>query len=76
MPNSNPSSGSGLMTETAVKQERQIKVSDRCDRCGAQAYVLVKLIAGELLFCGHHFNQHEKPLANVAFEIIDEREHI
>jgi hypothetical protein len=32
---------------------------DRCDRCGAQAYVQVKLVSGlELLFCAHHARVH------------------
>ena len=46
---------------------------DRCDRCGAQAYVRV-LLAGrlELLFCGHHNRQYASALANIAVEIQDE----
>lgn len=35
------------------------KISDRCDRCGATAYIrAVKLVNGqllELLLCSHHF---------------------
>jgi len=32
---------------------------DRCDRCGAQAYVRALLPNGlELLFCAHHNRQH------------------
>lgn len=27
---------------------------DRCDSCGAQAYVRATLASGELLFCAHH----------------------
>ena len=31
-----------------------LTASDRCDRCGAQAYVRVTLTSGgELLFCSH-----------------------
>jgi hypothetical protein len=30
-------------------------------------------VAGELLFCGHHYNKHEEKLKTYAFEIIDER---
>jgi hypothetical protein len=46
---------------------------DRCDRCGAQAYVRV-LLPGrlELLFCAHHNRQHSSALADVAVEIQDE----
>ena len=46
---------------------------DRCDRCGAQAYVRV-LLPGrrELLFCGHHNRQHASALAKIAVGIHDE----
>lgn len=37
--------------------------SDRCDRCGAQAFVAVSMKSGApLLFCGHHFNENETKL--------------
>lgn len=29
---------------------------DRCDRCGAQAYVKVSGLNGELMFCSHHYS--------------------
>ena len=46
---------------------------DRCDRCGAQAYVRVALpTGGELLFCGHHFRDHETPLREAGAAIFDE----
>lgn len=46
---------------------------DRCDRCGAQAYVRVRLAGGrELLFCGHHSKQFGPGLRKVAVEIHDE----
>ena len=46
---------------------------DRCDRCGAQAYVRV-LLAGrlELLFCAHHNRKYASALADIAVEIQDE----
>ena len=46
---------------------------DRCDRCGAQAYVRV-LLPGrlELLFCAHHNRQYSSRLADIAVEIQDE----
>ena len=50
---------------------------DRCDVCEAQAYVQVKGISGELMFCGHHFNKVDgEKLQSFAFEIIDERERL
>jgi len=47
---------------------------DRCDSCSAEALVWVNGVAGELLFCGHHYNKHEEKLKDYAFEIIDERD--
>lgn len=40
-----------------------LDTADRCDRCGAQAKSRVHLVAGDLLFCGHHFRQHADALA-------------
>jgi hypothetical protein len=46
---------------------------DRCDRCGAQAYVRVLLPSRlELLFCAHHNRQYASALADIAVEIQDE----
>jgi hypothetical protein len=46
---------------------------DRCDRCGAQAYLRVILASGgELLFCAHHGKKYEEGLRSVAAEIHDE----
>jgi hypothetical protein len=48
---------------------------DRCDRCGARAYLRVLLPNGlELLFCAHHGRQHASALTKVAVEIHDETE--
>lgn len=47
--------------------------ADRCDRCGAQAFVRVRLLSGgELLFCGHHFRKHGDAVRPIAAEILDE----
>ena len=46
---------------------------DRCDRCGAQAYVRVLLPNHlELLFCAHHSRQYASALTKIAAEIHDE----
>ncbi|WP_430295047.1 DUF7455 domain-containing protein [Sinomonas sp. B1-1] len=55
---------------TAALAERTLTATDRCDRCGAQAYVLVVLEAsgGKLQFCAHHARALEetlRPLASV-----------
>jgi hypothetical protein len=47
--------------------------TDRCDRCGARAYVRVLLPSRlELLFCAHHTREHGHALAEIAVEIQDE----
>lgn len=45
---------------------------DRCDYCGAQAYVKATLTTGELLFCNHHANEFRSKLQPVALEWQDE----
>lgn len=63
-----------LLTEEEIVQETDtLNANDRCDSCGAQAYVWVNGITGDLLFCGHHFSKHEDKIRSYAFEIIDER---
>lgn len=53
-----------------------LTAADRCDRCGAQAYVRVRLHAGgELLFCAHHGRQHTPALRDVA-DIHDESDRL
>jgi hypothetical protein len=50
-----------------------LSAADRCDRCGAQAYVRVSLASGgELLFCAHHGRAHSEKLREVATDIQDE----
>ena len=54
-----------------------LTAADRCDRCGAQAYVRVLLgSGGELLFCAHHGREHAARLAEVAQELQDGTAHI
>lgn len=58
---------------TAVAPSPQLTALDRCDRCGARAYVRVELAAGgELLFCAHHAREHLTKLQQVAAAIQDD----
>ncbi|AFV89423.1 MAG: hypothetical protein SOH99_05295 [Acidipropionibacterium acidipropionici] len=58
---------------TTMIEDRALTASDRCDRCGAQAYFRVTLHnGGELLFCAHHAKAHEDKLKQVALSIQDE----
>ena len=50
-----------------------LTAGDRCDRCGAQAYLRVHLPSGgELLFCAHHGREHEDKIKAVAVNVHDE----
>ena len=53
-----------------------LTAADRCDRCGAQAYVRVVLAAGELLFCAHHARRHADAFAGVAVRVHDETDRL
>lgn len=50
-----------------------LRAADRCDRCGAQAYIRVLLPdGGELLFCAHHGRKHSEALKSKGAVIFDE----
>jgi hypothetical protein len=50
---------------------------DRCDRCGARAYVRALLTSGgELLFCAHHGREHLPKLQNLTTNIQDETDRL
>lgn len=54
----------------------ELTAADRCDRCGAQAYIRARLISGgELLFCAHHGREHIPALVGLA-DIHDESERL
>ncbi|QFU98556.1 hypothetical protein KDY119_02072 [Luteimicrobium xylanilyticum] len=53
-----------------------LTAADRCDRCGAQAYVRVVLASGELLFCAHHAREHAAAYADVATSVQDETDRL
>ncbi|GAA1050757.1 DUF7455 domain-containing protein [Arthrobacter russicus] len=59
---------------TTATVSRELNALDRCDRCGAQAYVRVILESsgGELLFCGHHARAVEATLKPMSSEWHDE----
>jgi hypothetical protein len=64
------------MSATALDTPvRELVKGDRCDSCGAQAFVQVTMPSGfELLFCGHHFSRSEMALGTQgAVVTIDER---
>ena len=44
-----------------------------CDKCNSvvPAMYLVKMVSGELAFCGHHFNKFKPNLDKIAYEVIE-----
>ena len=57
--------------ETAVLEYR-LTAADRCDSCGAQAYIAAEVNGSELLFCAHHGREHEAALAAAGATVRDE----
>lgn len=61
------------MTTATAPGPAALTAEDRCDRCGAQAYLRVELQSGgELLFCAHHAREHGDALRDVAANVVDE----
>ncbi len=58
---------------SATLEARELSALDRCDACGAQAYVRVVFASGnDLVFCGHHARKNEQQLREVATEWDDQ----
>lgn len=63
--------------EAAETPLEELTGHDRCDRCGAQAYVRVVLFSGlDLLFCAHHYKQHEMTLDHYSLRVQDESDRL
>jgi hypothetical protein len=60
------------MPDTKQEVKKVLKISDRCDKCGAQAFVLATGVSGELMFCGHHYNKYEYAITQWAYKIVNE----
>ena len=60
------------MTAAAPAQAPALTAQDRCDRCGAQAYVRIFIGFSDLLFCGHHYRDHEDKILKTAAHIHSE----
>ena len=61
------------MTTAVARSSSELTAADRCDRCGAQAYLRAQLPGGgELHFCAHHAREHGARLREVAITIVDE----
>lgn len=61
------------MNTAIAPSSAALSAADRCDRCGAQAYLRVELQSGgELLFCAHHAREHGDKLREIAVAVVDE----
>jgi hypothetical protein len=57
----------------ALAPTKPLTAQDRCDRCGAQAYVRAVLVGGgDLLFCAHHGRKYSESLRASGADIQDE----
>jgi hypothetical protein len=56
---------------TVAEAPAVLNAHDRCDRCGAQAFVRAVLKSGDLLFCAHHGRRYQDGLAAVALFVED-----
>ncbi|MBX3067530.1 MAG: hypothetical protein IT191_03385 [Microbacteriaceae bacterium] len=59
-------------TATIEQPEFKLGISDRCDSCGAQAYIRAVIGESELLFCAHHGRHHQEKLSKIATSWHDE----
>ena len=58
------------MTTTTLERT-SLTIADRCDRCGAQAFVRAVFRIGELTFCGHHGRAYQPALECAALIVQD-----
>jgi hypothetical protein len=61
---------------TQPVEAASLTAADRCDACGAQAYIRVTLPTGELLFCAHHGKENKAKLETIAITWHDESDRL
>ena len=64
------------MPDTKQEVKKVLKISDRCDKCNAQAFILAQGVSGILLFCGHHYHKYEYAITQWAYKIVNEIDNI
>jgi hypothetical protein len=65
------------MADVTTALAPTLTAADRCDRCGARAYVRARLNSGgELLFCAHHGREHLPKLQGLSTNIQDETDRL
>ena len=63
---------SNITSDALEAPSYELTALDRCDSCGAQAYVRVVVNNSELLFCAHHGKKYQEKLSSVARSWHDE----
>ncbi|MDO4613891.1 MAG: hypothetical protein Q4B10_07510 [Actinomycetaceae bacterium] len=58
------------LTDEKTQASNEFTAADRCDVCGAQAWVRAFFSSGILLFCAHHAREHSGALE--AAERVDD----
>jgi hypothetical protein len=62
---------------SVVAASHELTALDRCDSCGAQAYIRATLPSGSsLLFCAHHGRKNEEKLRGLGASWHDESERL
>lgn len=59
-----------------IKETQKLVANDRCDVCGAQAYIRAELEGGDLLFCNHHGNENKLKLEPLIIKWHDQSEEL
>lgn len=63
-----------MTTQVLTYSDVGMSATERCDRCGAQAYVEVMLNkGGTILFCAHHADYHNDQIMALDAVIADHR---
>lgn len=66
-----------MSVSTLDAPTQELTARDRCDRCGAQAFVMTRQPNGfELLWCGHHFAENEPHLLGSGASIAEDTRHL
>ena len=74
-----PTTTEEQVMEAPTMTSPELRLADRCDRCGAQAFVITEYPlpdgrSSHLLFCGHHYRANQEQLATHV--VLDARDRI
>lgn len=61
--------------EATAPEAPALTAEDRCDRCGAQAYVIVGFRGRRLDLCNHHMAEHQDALIGDGWTVILDDRH-